>query len=444
MKSLFLLIALYTITGKQAVLSGDIPEGATCTYVQTARNNGQMTAGNTIDLTIAGYDGVTLQSVTLTMKSNKSSGAGELQMKVGGSEVWNIANQVFSSSSWAGKYSTDWVEISHSLDGRLVPKGAAITLHIMASANSLYLQSVKLNYQPAQPQSYTVSFNTHISQDVPSVTESQPNTGIVLPSVELDDPKWGFYGWGEAPCGLISTLPVVHSAGEIYYPARDCVLHAVYAERVEEHPWWPTDDLSQGDYVIALFEPTSGTFLYAYGEVDKGEIAAVHTQKEAEDGWVAMSADVPYDAVYTLSVSHDTLTIRHRATNTPVTLASGGKFGSAQSATNKWIIESVESESDAMPHFVISGMVSSVKYYFTYYGNSSSMTFRPTNSTTREHKLLLYAVNDLVVEEQHYTSFPFGGGVTNQYTDDMPAYKMNVGPYILTIKNGKKYLQINE
>ena len=444
MKSLFLLIALYTITGKQAVPSGDIPEGATCTYVQTARNSGQMTAGNTIDLTINGYDGVTLQSITLMMKSNKASGAGELQMKVGNADVWNIADQAFSSSSWAGKYSTEWVEISHSLGDRSVPKDAAITLHIMASVSSLYLQSVKLNYQPAQPQSYTVSFNTHISQDVPSVTESKPNAGIVLPAVELGDPKWMFYGWAEAPCGLISTLPVVHSAGEIYYPARDCVLHAVYAERVEEHPWWPTDDLSQGDYVIALFEPTSGTFLYACGGVENGMIAAVHTQKETEDGWVAMSANVPYDAVYTLSVSHDTLTIRHRATNTPVTLASGGKFGSSQSATNKWIISPVESESDAMPHFVISGTVSSVKYYFTYYGNGSELAFRPTNVATKEHDLLLYAVNDLVVEEQHYTSYPFGGSVGNPYTDNMPEYKMNIGPCVLTIKNGKKYLQINE
>lgn len=444
MKSLFLLIALYTITGKQAVPSGDIPEGATCTYVQTARNNGQMTAGNTIDLTIDGYDGVTLQSVTLMMKSNKASGAGELQMKVGNADVWNIADQAFNSSSWAGKYSTDWMEISHSLDGRVVPKGAAITLHIMASANSLYLQSVKLNYQPAQPQSYTVSFNTHISQDVPSVTESQPNTGIVLPSVALSDPKWMFYGWAENPYGMVNDVPMTYDAGEIYYPASDCVLHAVYAERIEDHPWWPTDDLNQGDYLIALYEPVTGTFIYACGGVDKGEIAAVNTHKEANEGWVAMSADVPYEAVYALSVSHDTLIIRHRATNTSVSLASGGSFGTAQSTANKWIISPCESELDAMPHYAISGTANGVTYYISFYGKSEGMSFRPTSDATMKHDLLLYAVNDLVVEEVHYTSFPFGGGVDNQHTDAMPAYKMHIGPYMLTIKNGKKYLQINE
>ena len=444
MKSLFLLIALYTITGKQAVPSGDIPEGATCTYVQTARNNGQMTAGNTIDLTIDGYDGVTLQSVTLTMKSNKASGAGELQMKVGNADVWNIADQAFNTSSWAGKYSTDWVEISHSLDGRVVPKGAAITLHIKASANSLYLQSVKLNYQPAQPQSYTVSFNTHISQDVPSVTESKPNAGIVLPAVALSDPKWMFYGWTENPYGMVSDVPLTYDAGDIYYPASDCVLHAVYAERIEDHPWWPTDDLSQGDYLIALYEPVTGTFIYACGGVDKGEIAAVNTHKEANEGWVAMSADVPYEAVYALSVSRDTLTIRHRATNTSVSLASGGSFGTAQSTANKWIISPCESELDAMPHYAISGTANGVTYYISFYGKSEGMSFRPTSDATMKHDLLLYAVNDLVVEEVHYTSFPFGGGVDNQYSDDMPAYKMHIGPHILTIKNGKKYLQINE
>ena len=67
LNTIFLLVSLYTISGKQAVASGDIPEGATCEYVQSGNKSGQMTAGNDLTLTMNGYEGMTLRSITLEM-----------------------------------------------------------------------------------------------------------------------------------------------------------------------------------------------------------------------------------------------------------------------------------------------------------------------------------------------------------------------------------------
>ena len=103
MKSLFLLIALYTISGKQAVPSGNIPDGTTCVYEQSGSKSGQMTAGNDLTLTLSGYDGLQLQSITLSMRSNTASGAGEMQLAIGGTSVWSIGNMSFNKSALAGK-----------------------------------------------------------------------------------------------------------------------------------------------------------------------------------------------------------------------------------------------------------------------------------------------------------------------------------------------------
>ena len=63
MKAIFLLIALYTIAGKDALPSGDIHAGASYEYAQTGSRSGQMTADNSIMLRLTGFAGCTLQGV---------------------------------------------------------------------------------------------------------------------------------------------------------------------------------------------------------------------------------------------------------------------------------------------------------------------------------------------------------------------------------------------
>lgn len=445
MNSLFLLIALYTISGKQATASGEVPSGSTCEYVQTGNQSGQMTAGNEITLTLSGYDALQLQSVTLSMKSNTSAGSGEMQLKVGETEVWRIADAPFSSADWAGAYSKDWVNISHSLGGLVVPDDAPIVLHIKASKNSLYLQSVAVEYIGGQTEKYTVSFRTYSSQQVEPITESQANAGVVLPDVAVSDASWQFYGWASAPVDNQDKQPAVYVAGATYYPSADCTLHAVYVQHDEPQPWWPTDDLSLGDYLIGLYEPVNSYMYVATGGVTNGMLATVNRSVTSTDGWAAMSTISATEAnIYTLDVKDDTLTIRHKATNSAVLMGGNGKFAKTSSANNAWIISPQEVETDAMPHYSISSEVGGKTYYFSFNLVSDDVYFCPQTDQTRQHDLLLYALSDIQDITWQYSSYAFGSGVQNTYQENTSTYRMPVGPYMLIIKNGKKYLQINE
>ena len=450
MKSLFLLIALYTISGKQAVPSGDIPAGSSCVYEQTGSRSGQLTSGNELTLTLSGYDALQLQSVTLQMRSNTSAGAGGLQMKIGNSEVWTISDKPFSDAAWNGAYSTEWVSVSHSLGGTVVPDNASITLSITASKNSLYLQSVALEYTDsrAETSAYTVSFVTYSSVRVSPLKESQPGAGVVLPDVQPDDASWRFYGWANSPVDDGDREPAVYVAGTVYHPISDCMLYAVYMQSGEQQSWLPTDDLSAGDYVIALYEPKNGVMWCATGAVeDNGMLATERFSVPAENGWASLPfGKVSASNIYTLAVKHDTLTIRHKATDSAIcmSMSTVGKFAKSSSGI-AWIIQPSAVESDAMPQFAISGVLGGETYYVSYYlGADGELYFRPIKSESQPHNLLLYAVDEYIPATATYTSYAFGNGLENNYLNSQSAYHVQMGTYMLTIKDGKKYLQINE
>ena len=446
MKTLFLLIALYTITGKQAVPSGDVPAGSTCTYEQSGSRSGQMTAGNDLTLTINGYDNCRLQSVRLSMHSNKSSGQGELQMRVGESTLWSISTATFAAPEWAGAYSQDWVDIVHNLGDTNVPPGAPITLHILASQNSLYLQSVELTYTAPELPAYTVSFDTHISQQVAPVTESRPGAGITLPDVQTGDPNWMFYGWARTCCYSSYSAVAVNNAGAMFYPESDCTLHAVYVQADEPQPWYPTDELTSGDYMMALYEPVYGLMLIASGQVANSLIPADRYTIPADNGWVAMPDEFcKTQCIYTLQVSNDTLAIQHKASNTSVYLSNKGKFALTNSSNIPWLFVPSEAEHDAMPHYVVAGKAGNNTYYISYsFDADTEFYFAVTADSQQEHNLLFYALDDRVEVTTLYTSFPFGGDVTTPNNDNLHEYRMNIGTHTLVIKNGKKYLQINQ
>ena len=444
MKTLFLLIALYTISGKQAVPSGDIPEGSACTYEQTGNKSGQLTADNSLMLTLSGYQGLQLQSVTLSMHSNTSAGAGSLQLKVGDADVWVIRAASFNDAEWAGAYSTDWVNISHTFSNLTVRDGVYISLQITGTQNSLYLSSVAVEYAAPEAEAYTVGFRTYSSAHISSLTESKPGSGVLLPNVQIADGTWHFMGWAMSPVDSADQEPNVYYPGTIYYPTSDCTLHAIYYRAGDPQPWYPTDDLTLGDYMIALYEPTTGLMLYAMGEIDDGMIATARDNLMAEDGWVSMPQGNGLAAcIYTLDVRNDTLQITHKQSNTAIYLSTGGKFTKSGTGSPAWLIEPAETATDAMPHFGIYGVLGAKKYYISYTLRSDfSIWFRPTADASMLHELLLYALADSHESVTVYSSFAFGNAVTNVSPDQSATYQVPVGPYVLTIQNGKKYLKM--
>ena len=98
-------------------------------------------------LTLTGYDGCTITGVTLSMKSNQSSGAGSLSVMSGETLISSIDNSAFNESSWYSAWSTAYVNITPSVTPTVVGADESVVITLAATANSLYCQSITIDYK---------------------------------------------------------------------------------------------------------------------------------------------------------------------------------------------------------------------------------------------------------------------------------------------------------
>ncbi len=162
----------YNVTGKTAVTVDEaynnLPSGSGADYSNdygyAQANPGQLTAGKSSTLTLTGYAGKIIKSITLSVRSNTSKGAGSLSVKIGETEVWTIADSKFSAAAWNGGWSTTYVDKTKDSIDTTVGEGENITITITASANSLYCQS------------YTIVYDDDASAVEPSISLSTPQS----------------------------------------------------------------------------------------------------------------------------------------------------------------------------------------------------------------------------------------------------------------------------
>lgn len=140
----------YTVTSTSAVsVSGTAPEGSSAAYSSTYTSKYQLTGGNSMTLTLKGFAGNKITCIKLSMKSNKSSGAGNFSATVGTTTISSIATTAFSNANWAGKYSQDFLDVTPamSVTDKVVEANEDIVIKIAATTNSLYCQSFTITYE---------------------------------------------------------------------------------------------------------------------------------------------------------------------------------------------------------------------------------------------------------------------------------------------------------
>lgn len=145
--------ATYTVNSTTEVLSsGDAPDGSSATYKSTYSSKCQLTGGTSMTLTLSGYEGMIVKGITLSMKSNKDSGAGYLSVKAGETTLGSIGSPSsgvkFNTGSWYGAWSKSYVNVKPTLSNNAytVKDGENIVIVIGATANSLYCQSFTIEY----------------------------------------------------------------------------------------------------------------------------------------------------------------------------------------------------------------------------------------------------------------------------------------------------------
>lgn len=136
----------YTIDSTTSVVAtGELPENATATFVNTNTNNkSQLTAGKTATLTLSNFGDCIISKVTLNMKSNSKSGSGNLTIKAGASYLSYYTESTFES--WYGSYSSEYVDFSPHISGPVVLTDIDAVIEISATVNSLYIQSYTIEY----------------------------------------------------------------------------------------------------------------------------------------------------------------------------------------------------------------------------------------------------------------------------------------------------------
>ena len=143
-------VVTYTVESKSSVsVSGSVPTGATATYSSTYNTKCQLTSGNSMTLTLKGFAGNKITGIKMSMKSNSSKGAGNFSATVGATTISSINTANFNSATWAGKWSTSYIDVTPamSVTDKVVEANEDIVITIAATVNSLYCQSFTITYE---------------------------------------------------------------------------------------------------------------------------------------------------------------------------------------------------------------------------------------------------------------------------------------------------------
>lgn len=140
----------YTVASTTSVsVSDTAPEGSSANFNNTYTNTKeQMTSGNSQTYTLSGYKGCIIKSVTLSMKSNTSKGAGTLSLKAGTTDLASISSATnfdkwYDNTSFGTTYRDVHVQM---INTDYVIGDENVVLVLAATTNSIYCQSVTITY----------------------------------------------------------------------------------------------------------------------------------------------------------------------------------------------------------------------------------------------------------------------------------------------------------
>lgn len=291
MKFLIIILSVmsFLVETKNSVTpDGTCPHNMEATY-SCSYQKGTVRKGDNATLSLYNLDGITIEKVVVTMRSNKQSGAGIFQVDANGSQMAGLAitHDFFKDGSrdicvYSGSCA-NVDELTISLDG---------------TENSLYIDKYEITWANPSPRSVTLMDG---SSEYAVMTERTSGAGVVLPALP-DTAEWQFIGWSETEIRSTTKMPTVLPAYTKYYPREDTYLWATYKQQLTQETTYMT-------------EPESGIYLYvnrliqiALSGVPENGImypAALNTNDE----------DQYYEITF---ASPDTAYITHVSTGAPI------------------------------------------------------------------------------------------------------------------------------
>ena len=427
-----ILSATYTITSSSSIEeSGTIPVGSEATYSRSGTTGrvGQMTADNSTLLVLDNWDRIEIDSIALEMRSNKTAGAGSLNVSIGENIVWKIKDADFSDKDWNGKFSDEWCRISRWI-GKKVGIGEQIKILIQASKNSLYVNSYTIYYTLPEPEAYTVSFVSGVGLEIPNSTEKSPLEGVILPSIQ-DTLDWKFIGWSETEVMETDSCPKIWHANEVYHPLNNCKLWAVYTnERAQD----AISDYVSGEYALA------NTFWSRAmaGGIEDGVIATRDVEISVTETSFALLSKVTDEMVYYVNFLTDsTLTIKNIATDEWISY-NDKELDNSQ---KEWQYNILDDNSLCIHH--AQGVL-----FWGFGADAMQDEIVVYNAKVDWTLMQADGLQLFDIQNMYFTTWPFGkiDGVENiiipEFIEGNTEYILHFGSYELHIQNGKKWLRM--
>jgi len=334
--------ATYTISSKTAVTtSGTAPSGSSATYSQTYTTTGQMTSGKSTTLTLTGYAGYKITSIVLSMKSNTSAGKGSLSVVAGSTTISSVATgTAFNNANWNGAWSTSYVPITKTPTAYSIQTGENVVITILASANSLYIESYAITYAPIvstptiTASATSLSGFTYVSGSGPSANQTFTLNGSNLTgSGNITVTGTTNY--------LVSTDGTTFTSSVTYPYASGIITSQPKTVYVRLKA-----GLASGNYNSEVINITGGGDTDGATVTCSGSVTAIPSIALADNGTQVVAANVSQGA--TAQVLHKfKLTVSNANTSlTGLQVATAGTYTSAN-ITNLKVIYSTDASLDA-------------------------------------------------------------------------------------------------
>jgi len=409
-----------------AVASGADADQVTVSYIQHQSTNYKcrLSQGDTAVLCIEGLPASQLQSASVSVHSNKTSGAGSLDLRVGGQQVWSIADAPFSSDTWNGAFSDTYVTLSHPLS----VQSGSVVLTIASSANSIYFEQLTLEYTPEAPRPYTVFLDWGNGQ-MGRYTEQNAGSGVELPAFAMDmEETWRSVGWAEQPIRQQTEAPLYYPCGSRYYPTADVTLYAIWRTIDDLHYIAPDTSHLSGEYFIVY----GGDFLLmADGAVRNKAVPAAACELNYTFGTALVTDHAAPSSRYQLTFEGDSVWISHPASSTWL----GHDGSSLTSRSSAWAWQ------PALNGTICFSFTGSNEYCLLPKDGSLGLFKLSYNAPSQVEHALLFPVGDLPDEaaETVYTSYPQCGVGIENISAALETEKIMIDGRLIIHKDGRLY-----
>lgn len=164
------------------------PSGVTATFSNTySSNKEQITSGNTMTLTISGMSSrYKITGLTLNVRNNKSSGAGEASVTMNGNDIGSL-----SITGLGSTYSEQDVNITEC------PFTGNLVITLTCSTNSVFCNAFYIDYEEIAEKTYDVTVTQATGGTITASLEGEKvvDTGDKITVTATPDPGYELGSW---------------------------------------------------------------------------------------------------------------------------------------------------------------------------------------------------------------------------------------------------------